>query len=193
MIFVKVLGYFVDNGKLFGPSFSSYLEDPLYVPILPNVSIRACSSVESIADNAGYDLLKDEKMYQLSKTLHYALNRLSDNIKCSKFGKEHESCSLQNTHSNFEKCPLVELFSPFYIVTYMPQKRIDGFDDVCWCVVHPDEHERMERILNGTDNPLYDLVHELRYNPNMPTHLGVERKEAQEDFEQKKKQKRELE
>lgn len=33
--------------------------------------------------------------------------------------------------------------------------------------VHPDENERMERLLAGTDNPLYDLVHELRYNPRL--------------------------
>lgn len=82
---------------------------------------------------------------------------------------------------------------PYYIIIYEATQKLDGVDALYWCVVHPDEHERMERILNGTDNPLYDLVHELRYNPNMPTHLGVERKEAQEDFEQKKKQKRELE
>lgn len=193
MIFVKILGYFVDSGNSFGPDFISFRKNPLYIPILPNLSIRACTSIESIAGNAGYDSLNDSKLYNLGKKLHDQLNNLANDSKCPKFKNEDDLCSFHNADNEIEKCPLVELFSQFYIIVYIPQKRIDGLDDICWCVVHPDEHERMERILNGTDNPLYDLVHELRYNPNMPTHLGVERKEAQEDFEQKKKQKRELE
>jgi hypothetical protein len=58
---------------------------------------------------------------------------------------------------------------------------------VYWCIAHPDERQRIERILNGTDNALHDLVHELRYNPNMPVHLSAERSAAKEDFEQETK------
>jgi len=49
-----------------------------------------------------------------------------------------------------------------------------------WYVVHPDENERMERILAGTNNPLYDLVHELRYNPAIA--VGREVETAKNDF-----------
>jgi hypothetical protein len=49
-----------------------------------------------------------------------------------------------------------------------------------WCVVHPDERERMERYLSGTHNPLHDLVHELRYNPRVG--VAPEKEDAKERF-----------
>lgn len=47
-------------------------------------------------------------------------------------------------------------------------------------VVDPCEKEHMERVLAGTDDPLYDLVHELRYNPT--TRLGKDVQEAESHF-----------
>lgn len=47
-------------------------------------------------------------------------------------------------------------------------------------VVDPCEKEHVERFLAGTDDPLYDLVHELRYNPN--TRLGKDVQEAESHF-----------
>jgi hypothetical protein len=32
-------------------------------------------------------------------------------------------------------------------------------------ILHPSEHEHIKRCLAGTDDPMYDFVHELRYNP----------------------------
>lgn len=32
-------------------------------------------------------------------------------------------------------------------------------------ILDPSEHEHIERCLAGTDNPMYDFVYELRYNP----------------------------
>ena len=32
-------------------------------------------------------------------------------------------------------------------------------------ILHPSEHEHIERCLAGTDDPMYDFVHELRFNP----------------------------
>jgi hypothetical protein len=57
-----------------------------------------------------------------------------------------------------------------------------------WCLLHPCERERMERHLSGTDSPIYDLVHELRYNP----HVGVdpEKSEAAAHFLEEKRQKK---
>lgn len=48
-------------------------------------------------------------------------------------------------------------------------------------LVHPSEREHMERYLAGTDNPLYDLVNELRYNPNLA--FGSEVRAAEQNFE----------
>ena len=31
--------------------------------------------------------------------------------------------------------------------------------------IDSSEHEHLERYLAGTDDPLYDFVHEIRYNP----------------------------
>lgn len=52
--------------------------------------------------------------------------------------------------------------------------------------VDPSENEKLERILEGTDNPMYEFVHELRYNPNSFM-KGRELQEAKEDFEKKRK------
>jgi hypothetical protein len=47
-------------------------------------------------------------------------------------------------------------------------------------VVDPCEKEHMQRFLAGTDDPLYDLVHELRYNPRI--RLGEDVQEAESHF-----------
>lgn len=51
-------------------------------------------------------------------------------------------------------------------------------------IVHPCEYERMERFLAGTEDPMYDLVHELRYNPNIK--LSSEIQEAESHFKKHK-------
>lgn len=51
-------------------------------------------------------------------------------------------------------------------------------------VVDPSENEHMERFLAGTDDPLYDLVHELRYNPKI--RLGEDVQEAESHFKKQK-------
>jgi len=55
-------------------------------------------------------------------------------------------------------------------------------------MLDPAEREHMDRFLTGTDNPLYDLVHELRYNPTIG--LGADKDAARADFEGKKRKKR---
>lgn len=51
-------------------------------------------------------------------------------------------------------------------------------------IVHPCEKEHMERYLAGTDDPMYDFVHELRYNPDSA--FGRERQEAESHFKKHK-------
>ena len=50
-------------------------------------------------------------------------------------------------------------------------------------IVHSSEREHMERYLAGTDDPLYDYVHHLKYNPAN----GSEALAAQENFEMRQK------
>ncbi len=47
-------------------------------------------------------------------------------------------------------------------------------------LMHPCEREHMERYLAGTDDPMYDFVHELRYGANALG--GREKLEAKEDL-----------
>ena len=78
-------------------------------------------------------------------------------------------CNKQDASSPHE-CILHE-YLPFYVISVAQKGDY---------MVHPCERERMERILNGTDDPMYDLVHELRYNPHVG--IGSELKEAKNDF-----------
>lgn len=78
------------------------------------------------------------------------------------------------------------LFPMYFMYTrqtshVFPGSHITKSEEGIWCIVHPTERERMERYLNGTANPMYDLVHELRYNPGV-LGVGAEKKEAQNDF-----------
>lgn len=52
-------------------------------------------------------------------------------------------------------------------------------------LLHPEEAEHMERFLAGTDDPIYDLVHELRYNPRITLDSDVQ--DAKQKFEQRKR------
>lgn len=78
---------------------------------------------------------------------------------------------------------------PIYLVFFdtihivHPQDQIQPQQQGKWCIVHSDERERMERHLNGTTNPIHDLVHELRYNPRVG--VSPEIGEAKQDFYKK--------
>lgn len=64
---------------------------------------------------------------------------------------------------------------PIYILTTEDKSK--------YCL-HPDEREHMERFLAGTDNPIYDLVHELRFNPLFGLDKDI-RKAKEEDKKRK--------
>lgn len=50
--------------------------------------------------------------------------------------------------------------------------------------IHPCEKEHVERYLAGTDDPMYDFVHELRYHPD--SLLGREKEAAEAHFKKQK-------
>lgn len=137
----------------------------------------------------------DWKFYDF-KRLHDTLCELSKDVVCpskniteAKWKEGAEACTFYSKYDP-SPCPLLQHYFPLYLFA-APSALGDfghsGNIEYVWWVVHPDERERMERILNGTDNPLYDLVHELRYNPNISSKLGgAERLEAEEDFKKRK-------
>ena len=55
------------------------------------------------------------------------------------------------------------LFREF--VDYMSYRAKYTAPETCDYLLDPSEHEHMERYLAGTDDPMYDFVHELRHNP----------------------------
>jgi hypothetical protein len=87
------------------------------------------------------------------------------------------------------KCQGMERIYPLYEVrvkNLFPEVYYEKVLPVCSYYLHPCEHEHMERFLAGTDDPLYDFVHELRYNPRaMP--VSPELEMAREDFQKKRK------
>jgi len=81
------------------------------------------------------------------------------------------------TCDDIQKCQCIPDFFPSYVIL----TRKDSYEESRMYLVHPDEKEHMERYLAGTDDPLYDLVHELRFNPQFCVV-----KETGEQFETKK-------
>ncbi len=114
--------------------------------------------------------------------LHFVLNgMLDEERKC-----KAPECVFVNDATDAPTCGIMDHLFPLY--TFIMNHEIDkpgGTSVPCWFVVHPDERARMERILAGTDNPIHDLVHELRYNPRLA--LGAEVAEARDDFNGKKR------
>ncbi len=98
------------------------------------------------------------------------------------------------------ECKGIERLYPLYLVrvkNLYPEENgttIDGNDfrvmPVCSYYLHPCEKEHMERYLAGTDDPMYDFVHELRYNPRA-MFLSPDLQSAREDFEGKKRRRQE--
>jgi hypothetical protein len=176
MSFIKVLGYFAKN-----KDYSGYADMKVYgeghrihhFPLSTSFPINVVPSLSNLG-----------KPY--FKAIHTALNSLNKDIQCVS-----DECVLS-------ECPLAKAYLPIYMFYYIPDPRVDcvgvtinhtyRIADMFYCVAHPDERERMERILNGTDNPLYDFVHELRYNPNIATQLSTERREAKDNFLKKEEE-----
>jgi hypothetical protein len=189
-VFVKVFGYFNQH-----KDHTVDLDCVTYVQrstdqfvVLDTTQVYALYHVEElpVMDNFDYD---DDGL--AADSLHKAFNWMTETRWCNENAKlEANACSFFNSNSP-HVCPHLKWFMPLYIFRTPVNPLDQDFKEkeAKWYIVHPDERERMGRVLNGTDNPLYDLVHELRYNPNISSRLGAEREEAQQDFEQVKKRK----
>lgn len=195
------MGYFYQNPETgtsddFKCYFQPELYLPCYVPLLPNAAIYQVPTPKDVGkldtlDGVWCDDWLDSCFFAMC-CFHAAFNQMSDkpcsyttNTKKGWNDPKDEPCKFYGD-SDFYKhsCPHIAAYFPLYVFPAEPPITNVHNTTLYWYVVHPDENERMERILNGTDNPLYDLVHELRYNPAMPAGLSAERKEAQERFEE---------
>lgn len=157
-----------------------FIEDNCYVPLSTATSIVRCYDIDDLVSSSTEDM--DDFKTDIRSEIHAALNGFCVTCKC-----EETDCIMA------EFCALRAKYAPYYFA------RVKCKDDdhpwiekgkFAWYLIHPDERERMERILNGTDNPLYDLVHQLMYNPDvLPAEMIRSRREAKEHFEEQKKRK----
>jgi hypothetical protein len=86
-------------------------------------------------------------------------------------------CEPLDEDDNYYKCTCnLSPYFPIYVALV----------DNDWCYIHPDEKDHVERFMAGTDNPLYDLVHELRFNPQYGLDTEVQRAKV-EQMEKKRK------
>lgn len=172
-----------------------------YVALSVAVSIIKCGDLQDIVGSSSTNLTFDA--FPIGAEIHAVLNALSNDCKCDAMkgmtGMEWSnesalSCAmLPYDYKRVRACDLHTKYAPYYFVRI----RIEDNDhyyskqgEFVWYLIHPDERERMERILNGTDNPLYDLVHQLMYNPDvLPAEMIRSRREAKEHFEEQKKRK----
>lgn len=105
----------------------------------------------------------EEMDYRHSEVLHDALTEAG-----------HLNCAHNDNGQNIEYNNCLDK-QGLYIITITENTSY---------VVDPSENEHMERFLAGTDDPIYDLVHELRYNPRI--RLGEDVQEAESHFKKHK-------
>lgn len=195
MSFVKVLGFIGVNHKEEQWSQFYDYDHTEYMPLPASRSVKLVKETNQLF----YILCQptEKILRKICWEFHGVLANLFTSTACEWKSGKKEMCSFCSWkyESKLPPCPIAEALGSFYVFPYVPDPNIDrvtvsdpfwvgDFEaTLFWCIVHPDERERMERILGGTDNPIYDLVHELRYNPNITNQLGGERREAKEDLE----------
>jgi len=73
---------------------------------------------------------------------------------------------------------LVENESPHWMVKAWTHDETFTARMFCYFNIHELDTERFERFIDGTDSPMYDLVHELRYGPV----IGIHKTSAEHEF-----------
>ena len=54
------------------------------------------------------------------------------------------------------------------------------YENGLYNLVHPDDYDKVERIVNCTLDPIHDLIHELRYHPVIGIDANIARKRHRE-------------
>ena len=208
---VRIFGYFYQESNTCGETLDLLCQDQLsvavYVPLPTSATIYKIQHPDDLCVIDTFDeIWETEESYGGLQWFHDICENMKRCDECpwrpftgtDCFDAEEEKdlpCYFfyHSGHEETKKtrpCPYITFLFPFYVFPAEPPITNTKDTKLYWYVVHPDENERMERILNGTDNPLYDLVHELRYNPAISSGLSTERKEAKDRFEENTGQKR---
>jgi hypothetical protein len=95
------------------------------------------------------------------------------------------TCECTDIERKHEIMASLALLPPFPLYRVMAKNK-GGQTKTFHYILDPSEHEHMERYLAGTDDPMYDFVHELRHNPRaLPT--STELVEATERYNKRAK------
>ena len=166
----------------------------VYIPKNHIVAVRkfeTCSShfyTDSIFTNAGATGFPDvtKEMFQIWHKQMCSDHLYNDDQECP--------CGLDKEKNVEEDCLFVKEMFPLYEVVVENKMRLTVCGDkttfkTFTYLLDPSEREHMERYLAGTDDPMYDFVHELRYNPNRAFPASPELEKVKSDFENNKKRK----
>ncbi len=93
-------------------------------------------------------------------------------------------------------CACFETVLPVYAVVIASKEETKNSRNRVPCLlylIHPLEREKMERFIDGTDDPMWDYVHQLRYGPPDDSSLVRLRtsQDAQRHFQQQQDQEEE--
>ena len=170
-----------------------------YVRVDDVFNVYECINMEALFYETD-DLWKNEWM--VSRMLCYALSVLGLKCNCEhnalmELGSSRLFYDNADDNSVFCTCLFEEQpIFPLYLIAAKNHKEFALRDlgngnmeeftpEHAFYIVHPDERDRMPRILEGTDNPMYDLVHEMRYGKDaIRMGTGTELKTAKRKFEE---------
>lgn len=191
--FIKVYFHLYFQPKSFERHCNSFEHDPTYTETVENMYIRKADVLQVVKITCFeqfQEWVDRNDVSDRSGSNSYAAIQLTD-VDCH--------CGAMDVWSKLERgdalenktrcsCITEDTF-PLYIIKCKNKIERSHFEDaedvlafvpkVATYIVDQSERENMERFLAGTDDPLYDYVHLLRYGPDGGTYVA----KAKEEFE----------
>jgi len=160
-IHVETINVYSDNmGRVPDPCGIWKAEEELLIPVTSIASTRVVRSL-SVLGRLFTRYVLDE--HDVIESIHKVFKYQLDIPWCHPNGGKCDS---------IDQCEYASQL-PLYIITVpnvwnaYPQY-YNGTIPTLRFIVHPNERDRMERILGGTYGPMHDLVHHLQFSPELP-------------------------
>lgn len=198
-MWVRTIGCIQEHKSLDPEYISGWNRNRCYISLSSAVSVHICNTLSDLQGLTGNWTESPKAVFDVACKVHECLCAHNETCTCmcqllpkdyeKWYAGETKGCTMFPVDvydtTDVIECAVHTQYAPYYFVAVKPNAadNKDGYK-ILWHLIHPDEREHMERILAGTDNPIYDLVHELRYNPR----VGIaDVAEAKADFESKKR------
>lgn len=149
-------------------SYTSGFDSCLFVPKHQILSVSRLDSFKAADDLFLDDLNDGVPVLFLLQSIFPLITGNKFNCTCGMFKQLKSMSKKEYAESNVDEtqCKCVDAMFPCFVIT---TKNIGTVrhcvGDTIKFIVHPSEHEHMERFLAGTDDPMYDFVHHLQYAP----------------------------